>query len=79
MVDGRINRFPRYAVGNTITRPKSEKNPQYKGYVTLDDRGAGTFINPLPLETGRNFLLAPEQPKRTVKISKGRLPSMKTP
>lgn len=69
LVDGRINRFPRYAVGNTITRPNSEKNPQYKGYVTADDRGTGTFIDPLPLETGRNFLLAPEQPERTVRIS----------
>lgn len=69
LVDGRINRFPRYAVGNTITRPNSEKQPQYKGYLTSDDRGTGTFIDPLPLETGRNFLLAPEQPERTVRIS----------
>lgn len=69
LVDGRINRFPRYAVGNTITRPNSEKQPQYKGYLTSDDRGTGTFIDPLPLETGRNFILAPEQPERTVRIS----------
>ena len=69
LVDGRINRFPRYAVGNTITRPNSEKQPQYKGYLTSDDRGTGTFIDPLPLETGRNFILAPEEPGRTVKIT----------
>lgn len=69
LVDGRINRFSRYAVGNTITRPNSEKIAQYKGYVTADDRGTGTFIDPLPLETGRNFILAPEQPERTVRIT----------
>src|SRR5690554_1576677 len=69
LADGRLNRFPRYAVGNTITRPNSEKQPQYKGYLTSDDRGTGTFIDPLPLETGRNFILAPEEPERTVRIS----------
>ncbi|ASB50906.1 glycoside hydrolase family 9 protein [Alkalitalea saponilacus] len=69
IMDGRIDRFPRYAVGNTITRPNSEKIEQYKGYVTADDRGTGTFIDPLPLETGRNFLMAPDDPERMVKIT----------
>jgi len=69
LVDGRYNRFPRYAVGNTITRPNSEKLKQYKGYVTSDDRGTGRFIDPLPLETGRAFLLAPDEPERMVQIS----------
>jgi endoglucanase len=69
LMDGRINRFPRYAVGNTITRPNSEKIKQYKGYVTADDRGTGTFIDPLPLETGRTMLLAPDDPERMVKIT----------
>jgi endoglucanase len=69
MVDGRINRFSRYVVGNTIARPNSEKPKQYRGYVTSDDRGTGQFIDPLPLETGRSFLLAPEVPERTVKIT----------
>jgi endoglucanase len=69
LMDGRFNRFPRYVVGNTITRPNSEKLKQFKGYVTSDDRGTGRFIDPLPLETGRNFLLAPEDPERLVKIT----------
>ena len=69
LVDGRINRFPRYVAGNTVTRPYSEKPKQFKGYKTSDDRGTGSFIDPLPLETGRNFLLAPEVPGRMVKIT----------
>jgi hypothetical protein len=69
LMDGRINRFPRYVAGNTVTRPNSEKPKQFKGYITSDDRGTGSFIDPLPLETGRNFLLAPEVPGRMVKIT----------
>ena len=69
LVDGRYNRFPRYVVGNTKTRPNSEKPKQYKGYNTSDDRGTGKFIDPLPLETGRSFLLAPDEPSRLVKIT----------
>ena len=68
-VDGRINRFSRYVVGNSVTRPNSEKLKQFRGYVTSDDRGTGSYIDPLPLETGRTFLLAPEEPERTVKIT----------
>src|SRR5919202_2616369 len=64
LMDGRYNRFPRYVVGNTITRPNSEKPKQFKGYKTYDDRGTGRFIDPLPLETGRTFLLAPDEPSR---------------
>lgn len=69
LMDGRPNRFPRYVSGNTITRPNSKKPKQFKGYVTSDDRGTGKFIDPLPLETGRTFLLAPDEPGRLVKIS----------
>ncbi|MFA6651659.1 MAG: cellulase N-terminal Ig-like domain-containing protein [Bacteroidales bacterium] len=69
LMDGRPNRFPRYVVGNTITRPNSEKPKQFKGYVTSDDRGTGRFIDPLPLETGHSMLLAPDAPERTVKIT----------
>ena len=69
LMDGRYNRFPRYVVGNTITRPNSEKPKQYKGYKTSDDRGTGKFIEPLPLETGRTFLLAPDEPSRLIKIT----------
>lgn len=69
LMDGRYNRFPRYVVGNTITKPNSEKPKQFKGYITSDDRGTGKFIDPLPLETGRTFLLAPDEPERLVKIT----------
>ncbi|MBW8331942.1 MAG: glycoside hydrolase family 9 protein [Prolixibacteraceae bacterium] len=69
LMDGRPNRFPRYVVGNTITRPNSEKLKQFKGFVTSDDRGTGKFIDPLPLETGRTFLLAPDEPERLIKIT----------
>ncbi|MFA5278511.1 MAG: glycoside hydrolase, partial [Bacteroidales bacterium] len=64
LMDGRPNRFPRYVVGNTITRPNTEKLKQFKGYVTSDDRGTGRFIDPLPLETGHTILLAPDAPER---------------
>jgi hypothetical protein len=69
LMDGRINLFPRYVVGNTITRPNSEKLKQFKGYVTSDDRGTGRFIEPLPLETGRSLIIAPDEPERMVKIT----------
>lgn len=69
LMDGRFNRFSRYVVGNTITRPNSEKPKQFKGYITSDDRGTGRFIDPLPLETGRAIILAPDEPSRLVKIT----------
>jgi hypothetical protein len=69
LMDGRPNRFPRYVVGNTITRPDSEKPKQFKGYVTSDNRGTGRFIDPIPLETGRTLLLAPDEPGCLVKIT----------
>ena len=69
LMDGRINLFPRYVVSNTVTKPNSEKIKQFKGYVTSDDRGTGRFIDPLPLETGHTFLLAPDDPERLVKIT----------
>ncbi len=69
VMDGRYNRFPRYVVGNSVTRPDSEKPKQFKGYKTSDDRGTGKFIDPLPLETGRSMILAPDEPSRLVKIT----------
>lgn len=69
VVDGRPNRFPRYVVGNTVTKPNSEKPKQFKGFVTSDDRGTGRYVDPLPLESGHTFMLAPDAPERMVKIS----------
>ena len=69
LVDGRPGRFPRYAAGETITRPNEEKVRQFKGYRTYDDRGTGRFVEPLPLESGHELLFAPDAPERMVKIT----------
>ena len=69
LMDGRYNRFPRYVVGNSTTTPNSEKPKQFKSYNTSDDRGTGRFVDPLPLEKGRTFLLAPDEPSRLIKIT----------
>lgn len=69
IVDGRYDRFPRYAAGNTIARPNSEKPRQFKGYKTYDDRGTGEYIESLPLESGYDFLFAPDCPERMIRIS----------
>lgn len=69
LMDGRLNRFSRYVASNSVTRPNSQKMKQFKGYTTSDDRGTGKFIDPLPLETGRTLLLAPDAPERLVKIT----------
>ena len=69
LVDGKAERFPRYAVSETVTRPNSEKPRQYKGYRTYDDRGTGRFIDPLPMACGHEMIFAPDDPERMVKIS----------
>lgn len=69
IVDGRYDRFPRYVASNTTTRLDGERPKQFKGYKTSDDRGTGKFIDPLPLQTGRTFILAPDEPSRLVKIT----------
>ena len=69
LVDGKPNRFPRYAVSDTKARPNEEKVRQFKGYRTYDDRGTGQFVEALPLSTGHEFLLAPDDPERMIKIT----------
>jgi hypothetical protein len=69
LMDGRLNRFPRYATSQTVTRPNSEKPRQFKGFKTYDDRGTGRFIDPLPLETGHRIVLATDAPERMISIS----------
>ena len=69
IVDGRPDRFPKYAAGATVTRPTSEKPKQFKNYRTYDDRGTGLFVDPLPLESGREFIIAPDAPERMMKLS----------
>ena len=69
MMDGRLNRFPRYAASETVTRPNNEKARQFKGFKTYDDRGTDRFIDPLPLEKGHSLLMAMDDPERMVKVS----------
>ena len=68
LMDGRLNRFPRYATSQTITRPNSEKPRQFKGFKTYDDRGTDRFVDPLPLETGHRIVVATDDPERMISI-----------
>ncbi|MBR6990501.1 MAG: glycoside hydrolase family 9 protein [Bacteroidaceae bacterium] len=69
LMDGRLNRFPRYAASETVTRPNVEKAKQFKGFKTYDDRGTDRFIDPLPLEKGHTLLMAMDDPERMMKVS----------
>ncbi len=69
IADGRINRFPRYAVSKTEVLPNEDKPRQYKGFRTYDDRDTGKFVDPLPLESGKTFVIAPDAPERMIKIT----------
>ena len=68
-MDGRLNRFPRYATSQTVTRPNSEKPRQFKGFKTYDDRGTEQFVDPCPIETGHSITMATESPERMIRIS----------
>lgn len=68
MVDGRLNRFPRYASSQTITRPNSEKPKQFKGFKTYDDRGTDRYVDPLPLETGHSITMAMDDPEHLISV-----------
>ena len=68
IMDGKYDRFPRYAVSNTVARPNEEKVIQYRGYRTYDDRGTGEFVDPLPLAVGRDIIMAPDSPERMVEV-----------
>ncbi|MBR2244938.1 MAG: glycoside hydrolase family 9 protein [Prevotella sp.] len=69
LMDGRLNRFPRYAASQTVTRPNSEKPRQFKGFKTYDDRGTDRFVDPLPMETGHELVVATDSPERMIRIS----------
>ena len=68
-MDGRLNRFPRYATSQTVTRPNAEKPRQFKGFKTYDDRGTDRFVDPCPLETGHRIIMAADAPERMIRIS----------
>lgn len=69
VMDGRLNRFSRYATSKTVTRPNSEKPRQFKGFKTYDDRGTSRFVDPLPIETGHNITMAIDDPERMISIN----------
>ncbi|MCQ2229022.1 MAG: glycoside hydrolase family 9 protein [Bacteroidales bacterium] len=69
MMDGRLNRFPRYAASETVTRPNSEKPKQFKGFKTYDDRGTDRFVDPLPMEKGHELVVAMDAPDRMIKVT----------
>ncbi|MBR4585765.1 MAG: glycoside hydrolase family 9 protein [Bacteroidales bacterium] len=68
LMDGKACRFPRYSASLTTTRPNAEKVKQFKGYKTYDDRGTDRFVEPLPLSTGHEILMAPDDPLRMVRV-----------
>ena len=69
VMDGRLNRFPRYATSQTVTRPNVQKPRQFKGFKTYDDRGTNRFIDPLPIDSGHTILMAQDAPERMIRIS----------
>ena len=68
-MDGRLGRLPRYATSQTITRPNEEKPRQFKGFRTYDDRGTGRFVDPLPMATGHDLIMATDAPERMIRVS----------
>lgn len=68
LTDGKPGNFPLYPASNTSIEPLSKKIPQFAGHTTFDDRGRGEFIVPSPIATGKMFVLAPEDPERSVTI-----------
>ena len=68
-VDGKVGRFPRYAVSETVARPNSEKPRQFKGYKTYDDRGTDCFVDPVPMVSGHEMIFAPDDPVNMIKVS----------
>lgn len=69
LMDGKPNRFPRYAASETVTRPNAEKPRQFKGFKTYDDRGTDRFVDPLPLASGHDLLMASDAPERMIRIT----------
>lgn len=68
LVDGKPGTFPKYPSSNTEIRPSSEKIRQFAGHNSFENLGKNEYIVPLPLEVGKTFVFAPENPERSVKI-----------
>lgn len=68
LVDGQPGIFPKYPSGNTKMLPDSLKIQQFAGHNTFDDRGRHEFIVPFSLASGKNIVLAPEDPERMITV-----------
>ena len=68
LADGKPGYFPLYPSGETRIRPLAEKVTQFAGHTTFDDRGRGEFLEPLPMATFNNLVLAPEDAERRITV-----------
>ena len=69
IMDGQLDRFPRYTASETTVVPNAEKPKQFKGFKTYDDRGTDKFVDALPLAKGHNLILASDTPERMVTVT----------
>lgn len=60
LMDGQPNILPQHPASATEMHPNSEKITQIYGLSTFDDRGRDEFIVPLPISTGHQLVMAPE-------------------
>ncbi|HRN16010.1 MAG TPA: cellulase N-terminal Ig-like domain-containing protein, partial [Xylanibacter oryzae] len=68
IADNKPYYFPRYPSGKTMMKSSDDKIHQIFNHNTFDDRGRNEYIVPLPLATGKDIILAPEDMQRTIKL-----------
>lgn len=68
LMDGKPNNFPLYPFSNTKIESADKKIKQFENFSTFDDRGRGEFIIPEPIATGKQLVMAPEDPERNIRI-----------
>jgi endoglucanase len=68
LADAQPGHFPLYPSSVTKVEPLTKKIPQFGGHTTFDDRGRSEFIVPEPIASGKKFILAPEDPDRSIRI-----------
>ncbi len=66
--DGKPANFPLYPGSSTKMESAEKKIPQFAGHNTFDDRGRDEFIIPLSIATGKEFVFAPDDDERRVRI-----------
>ena len=68
LMDNHPHIFPLYPAGPMVTKPDSEKIPQFNGFSTFNGRGRHVYVDPLPMATGSTLIMAPGDPERRVEI-----------